>query len=88
MKKLRRLLAASVVVMDEFSMIGRQMMGKICFKANDILKKDRAGVGELTSMGGKDVMLSGDVDQAKPIMDESGHKEGAYKKEDGNKPDG
>lgn len=37
-------------------------------------------------MGGKDVMLAGDVDQAKPIMDESGHKEGAYTKEGGNKP--
>ena len=31
-------------------------------------------------------MLSGDPDQAKPICDESGHKEGAYKGEGGNKP--
>ena len=86
LKKLRRLRSATVVVMDEFSMIGRQMMGKICFKANDMLRRDHAEAGQLTSMGGKDVMLSGDPDQAKPICDESGHKEGAYKGEGGNKP--
>ena len=31
-------------------------------------------------------MLAGDPDQAQPIADESGHKEGAYKKDGGNKP--
>ena len=45
LRKLRRLRSASVVVMDEFSMIGRQMMGEICFKARDMLKDDRDGVG-------------------------------------------
>jgi hypothetical protein len=67
-------------------MIGRIMMGKICFKANDMLGSARVGAGKLASMGGKDVMLSGDLDQAQPIADESGHKEGAYKKDGGNKP--
>ena len=31
-------------------------------------------------------MLAGDPDRAQQIADESGHKEGAYKKEGGNKP--
>ena len=64
-------------------MIGRIMMGKICFKTNDMLGSERAGAGKLPSMGGKDVMLAGDPDQAQPIADESGHKEGAYKQEGG-----
>ena len=31
-----RLRAATLVVVDEFIMIGRQMMGKICFKARHV----------------------------------------------------
>ena len=57
-----RFRAASLIVMDEFSMIGRITMGKICFKANDLLGSERAGAGKLASMGGKDVMLAGDPD--------------------------
>ena len=38
-------------------------------------------MGVLTSMGGKDVMLSGDPDQTAPIGDESLHREGASKKD-------
>ena len=37
-KRLKRLRAASIFVMDEFSLIGRQMFGKICFKVGDALK--------------------------------------------------
>ena len=62
--------------MDEFSMIGRQMFGKIVYKVDEALGSERQGAGLLKSMGGKDVMLSGDPDQAAPIGDESFHKEG------------
>ena len=36
-RRLRRLRAASLIVMDEFSMIGRQMLGKIVYKFDDTL---------------------------------------------------
>ena len=38
-------------------------------------------MGVLKSMGGKDVMLSGDPDQTAPIGDDSLHREGASKKD-------
>ena len=53
LKRMSRLRAASLTVMDEFSMIGRIMMGKVCFKANDLLGSDQAGAGKLASMGGR-----------------------------------
>ena len=71
---------ASLFGLDEFSMIGRQMLGKIKDRADQILGTE-ADVGVLKSMGGKDMMLSGDVDQAAPIGDDSIHMEGASKKE-------
>jgi hypothetical protein len=40
----------------------------------------------LKSMGGKDMMLAGDPKQAKAVADEALHKDGAYKKEGGNRP--
>ena len=84
--RMRRLRAATLVVMDEFSMIGRQMMGKICFKANDMLGADRPDAGVHKSIGGKDVIQAGDPDQAQPVCDESANKEGAYTKQGGNAP--
>ena len=68
------LLTASV------DMIGRQMLGRIKYKVDEALGAERSSVGLLTSMGGKDVMLSGDPDQAAPIGDDSFHKEGASRK--------
>lgn len=47
------------------------------------MDSDQARAGKLASMGGKDVMLAGDPAQAQPIVDESGHEEGAYKMEGG-----
>ena len=38
-------------------------------------------MGVLTSMGGKDVMLSGDPDQTAPLGDDSLHREGASQKD-------
>ena len=57
------------------------MFGKIKYKTEEVLGSEREDAGVLKSMGGKDMMLSGDVDQAAPIGDDSFHKEGASKKE-------
>ena len=74
--RLRRLPAASLVVMDECSMIGGLMMWNICFTEMDLLGPARVGVGQLSLLCGKDVMFAGDPDVAKPIADESGHTRG------------
>jgi len=86
LRRVRRLRAASLVVMDDFSMIGRQMMGKVCFKAMDLLGAERVCVGQVSSLGGKDVILAGDLDGATPCGDEAGHKMGPCKKYGGNVP--
>ena len=56
-------------------MIGRKMLGKMKYRVEEALGAESAGVGVLKSMGGKDVMLSGDPDQTAPIGDESLHRE-------------
>ena len=78
--------AASLFVMDEFSMIGRQMLGKIVFKVDDTLGGDRVDAGVRKTLGGKDCMMAGDTKQAKCVGDESHHKDGPYKREGGNVP--
>ena len=83
---MRRLRAATLFVMDEFSMIGRQMLGKIVYKVDDTLGSERSGAGERTTLGGKDCMMAGDTRQAKAVGDESHHKDGPYKREGGNLP--
>jgi hypothetical protein len=59
----RRLRAAWLFVLDEFSMVGRQMLGKVVYRVGEAL-------GTATTMGGRDVILSGDVRQAQPVGDE------------------
>ena len=84
-KRLRRLRTASLFVMDEFSMIGRQMLGKIVYRVEDTLGADRdAGVRK--TLGGKDCMMAGDTRQAKAVADEAHHKDGPYKRDGGNLP--
>ena len=58
--------AATLFGLDEFSMIGRQMLGKMSDRVDQVIGTE-IDEGVLKSMGGKDVMLSGDVDQAAPI---------------------
>ena len=79
LEKVRRWKAASLFVLDEFSMIGRQMMGKMCFRL-------REGLGVERSFGGKDVVLGGDPKQIPPIGDEPVYKEGRYQGKGLNKP--
>ena len=80
-RRTRILKASSLISLDEFSMTGRQMLGKIKYRVDEALGAESADVGVLTSMGGKDVMLSGDPDQTAPIGDDSLHREGASKKD-------
>jgi len=74
--------------MDEMSMIGRQMMGKIEFRVKDTLKgtvpRDRVG----KYLGGRDAVLAGDPKQAPPICDEPIYRVGEYKGPACNKPKG
>ena len=59
------------MVFDEFSMIGRQMMGKIVFRVFE-------GLGGNGTMGGCDVVLVGDLKQATPIGDDPISRFGKY----------
>jgi len=74
-----RLRAAEVFIIDEFSMVGRQMMGKIVFKVRECLP------GSAT-LGGKDAVLSGDPKQAAPIGEEPMFRYGRYEGKGLNKP--
>ena len=84
--KMQRMRQANLFVLDEFSMIGRQMMGKICFKVEEALGSTLKEYGEWVSMRGKDVILAGDVKQAQPVGDDPMYKEGAYTGKGLNKP--
>jgi len=74
-----RLRGAELIIIDEFSMVGRQMLGKIVYKTSECLP-GRA------SLGGKDAALSGDPKQAAPIGDEPMFRYGAYRGTGLNKP--
>jgi hypothetical protein len=62
--------------MDEMSMIGRQMFGKIEFKIRDTLGDASGRDSGEVYLGGKDAVLAGDPKQAPPIMDEPLFQEG------------
>jgi len=74
-----RLRNAEVFIIDEYSMVGRQMLGKVLYKARECLPG-------IKSMGGKDVVLAGDAKQAAPIGDEPMFRVGAYRGKGLNKP--
>ena len=50
-----------------FLMIGRQMLGKIVFKVAEALGKVPEEFAEEVSLGGRDVVMAGDVKQAQPV---------------------
>ena len=79
-KVITRLKRARVCILDEISMIGRRMHGKIAHRTSEALGHEPHGFGERTvSMGGLDVIETGDFKQAAPISDESLFTEGAYR---------
>ena len=84
-KKMKtRMDQAKLFVMDEMSMIGRQMLGKIEYKIMSTLfgnttrrcgdEMTVAGRRVMTTLGGKDVVMSGDFKQANPIGDDPMYK--------------
>ena len=81
LKRSRRLRAALLYVLDEFSMIGRQMLGKIVFRAQEIF-----GHPEGQPFPERDFVLAGDPKQAQPVGEEAMYKEGAYTGRGLNKP--
>ena len=84
----RRLSKASLAVLDEFSMLGRQFMGKILYRVGQVLggTPRRFGGGRAVSMGGLDVILAGHSAQNKPVGDEPLFKMGPYCGKGLNKP--
>ena len=88
-RKMRTRMEQSLLfVLDELSMIGRTMLGKIEFKVRDTLGLKVGASGEDILLAGKDVVLSGDPKQAAPLGDEPMWREGEYTKKGQNKPKG
>ena len=83
-----RLSQARLFVIDEMSMVGRQMLGKIEFKVWDTLRGAPGGGESEVLLQGRDAVLAGDPKQASPIGDEPMYKEGDYGGKGQNKPRG
>ena len=79
--RVRRLKAASLLVLDEFSMVGRKMLGKLVYRAREVFEDPR---GE--PFPDRDFVMAGDPKQAQPVGDEPMYKPGAYTGSDLNKP--
>ena len=88
LKMKTRMDQSRLFVIDEMSMVGRQMLGKIEFKVRDTLQSASKRGGVESLLGGRDTVLAGDPKQAPPIGDEPCYKEGAYNGKGQNKPKG
>ena len=66
LKMKTRMTQARLFVMDEMSMIGRKMLGKIEFKVRDVLKEANRENMDAVMLGAKGVVLAGDPKQANP----------------------
>ena len=86
LERVRRLRAARLYVLDEFSMIGRQQLGRIAFRTTEALPSARREFGREVTLGGRDVVKAGDTRQMSSIGDESFFKEGPYTKDAQNRP--
>ena len=77
--RVRRLRAARLFVLDEFSMIGRSFLGKIEYRVQEALRSGERECGAGVSLGGRDTVLSGDPRQAMPVTEEPMYINGPYK---------
>jgi hypothetical protein len=68
--KKHRMKKAHMFIVDELSMIGRRMLGKMEFKVRDFLG-DQPVAGAEPIMGNKDLVMCGDPKQCPPIGDRS-----------------
>jgi len=88
-EKTEKIKLCSLYVLDEVSMIGRRMLGKIEFKLRDHLGNATVsdGIGvDHPVMGDKDYVLCGDPKQITPIGDEPIYQDGEYTGTAENKP--
>jgi len=86
-ERARRLRNARLYVLDEFSMVGRTMLGKIEFRVQEALGAScRREFGRHVSMGGRDFVLAGDVRQATPVTGDPCYINGPYTGEAKNLP--
>ena len=81
-----RLRRARLFVLDELSMIGRMMLGKIEFQVRDHLGNQPSTHGSEVFMGNKDLVLCGDPKQCPPIGDDPMYRNGEYSGRGENKP--
>ena len=80
---------ACLFVIDELSMVGRQMLGKIEFKVRDTLgREELGGLPPSATLGGRDAVLAGDPKQGAPIGGDPLFRMGAYRHRGQNKPRG
>ena len=84
----KRMTQSRLFVMDEMSMIGRQMLGKIGFRAEQLLGQVCDAEGRERYLGGKDCVLAGDPKQCQPVGDDALYTEGAYSGKGKNMPKG
>ena len=75
-------------VMDEMSMIGRQMLGKIEYRQRDVMGDAPGADGGEVYLNGRDAVMAGDPKQCQPIGDEPLYREGEYCKKGVNKKQG
>ena len=73
----KRLKRATFVALDEISMIGKQMLGKINFRTRDTLGDESKDYDFqiLPSLNGKDCVINGHMLQARPIGDTEAYRE-------------
>ena len=81
-----RMRLVELYVLDDMSMIGSKMLGKIEFKLRDYLGHVPAVDGSERVMGGKDVVLCGDVHACPPVGDSPIYRDGEYAGPCENKP--
>jgi len=80
----KRLKTARCVILDELSMIGRAMHGKILVRCEEFLPEVRTSDRkEVITLGAKDLIEAGDYKQIEPIGDTSMTVEGPARTKDG-----
>jgi hypothetical protein len=75
-----RLLMALLHIIDEYSMLSRAFLGKIDYRCGEVYGSAPEGFGGLlVSMGGRDLLLAGDMDQMPAIGGEQLPEDGPYR---------
>ena len=74
------LLAALLHIIDEYSMLGRAFLGMVDYRNSELCGSQPIGFGGLSvSMGGRDMVLAGDMNQMPAIGGEQLPEDGPYR---------